>query len=482
MKQLNLKNRILLGYLAPLTLMVTVCVGVIWKTQDLNRLSDLSERAHAIVGEVKDAQAANLQMVKSARGYMLVKDDTSRQSYEAAQALLRAKFQTLGQMITDSKQLENLQRLTELSKQLRAVTDEEMQWADAGEVDKAVQVFGTGASRQISRDLDRLIEQLERRETEILASRQQAEASSRDALVTLVLALTGTAMLLALALGWWFARGISQKLIQTISTISTSSCEIAATVDEHERVVSQQAAAVSETTSTVEELGVSARQSASQAESAAHAAEQALAATQRGVALVNQVSVSMIEMKQSRAALAEHINRLSEQAGQIGVMARLVGELASETNMLALNAAVEAVHAGEQGKGFAVVATEVRKLAEQSKKSAERANALVLDIQKASNSAVLVVEDNRRTASEVDSIVHKTVEAFDSISNTANSVAVSAQQVLLNSRQQAGALGQVTQAMRGLASSSSQMAAGTIQTRKGMQDLTRVAQGLQDLV
>jgi len=179
--------------------------------------------------------------------------------------------------------------------------------------------------------------------------------------------------------------------------------------------------------------------------------------TQEGIRLANQVSTCIADMKQKVGSVAEQILRLSEQAGQIGGIAKVVGELAGETNMLALNAAVEAARAGEHGKGFAVVAAEVRKLADQSKKSAERANALVAEIQKATNSAVMVTEEGTATAAEVGRITDKTIEAFGSISTEANGVAVSAQQMRMNTAQQAAALAQVTEAMKGLSSSTTQL-------------------------
>src|SRR5450830_329278 len=203
----------------------------------------------------------------------------------------------------------------------------------------------------------------------------------------------------------------------------------------------------------------------------AAAAQQSLDVTQEGIRLANQVSESMTGMKQKVGSVAEQILRLSEQAGQIGGIAKVVGELAGETNMLALNAAVQSARAGEHGKGFAVVAAEVRKLADQSKKSAERANALVAEIQKATNSAVMVTEEGSKTADEVTAIIDKTLDAFGAVATTANSVSVGAQQLLLNSRQHAAALGQVTEAMKSLAAGSTQMAAGTEQTKKGVQKL-----------
>jgi len=480
--KMNLRKRILLGYLVPLLLMVGVALAVYWSIGTLRQISDSLDQSRKVAADVMNVHLGLVEMQRSARGYVLLRNDTLRKNYQSGQSLLQQGLQRLTEEVKDPAQLENLRRLSEFGRRMGAEEQKYLDLVDAGKSTEALKLFREGRSINLVGELDALVRQLEKRELEIVEARREAQSSAMAQLMTVAVGSTVFAVILALVFGAWIAARISRSIAEAIAGMSTSSTEIAATVDEHERTVTQQAAAVNETTSTVEELGASSRQSATQAEASAESAKQALEVTREGIRLANQIAESMTGMKQKVGSVAEQILRLSEQAGQIGGIAKVVGELAGETNMLALNAAVEAARAGEHGKGFAVVAAEVRKLADQSKKSAERANALVAEIQKATNSAVMVTEEGTRTAEEVAAIIEKTLDAFGSISTTANSVSVSAQQVLLNSRQQAAALAQVTEAMKSLAAGSTQMAAGTEQTKKGVQKLNSVALGLQAMV
>lgn len=61
-----------------------------------------------------------------------------------------------------------------------------------------------------------------------------------------------------------------------------------------------------------------------------------------------------------------------------GILSKIqvVENIANQTNVLSLNAGIEAVRAGDAGGGFAVVATEIRKLAEDSRKAAKEISVL----------------------------------------------------------------------------------------------------------
>ena len=284
----------------------------------------------------------------------------------------------------------------------------------------------------------------------------------------LLLPAAGAAVVASLLLGWWLAKRLTTPIVTSITALTATTTQLAATVDEHERTLALQSSAVSETTATMAELEASFQQSAEQATLSATTARHALTLTGEETDIVQHTRGGTAHLKAKVGAIAEQILHLSERTGQIGRMTDLVSELANQTNLLALNAAVEAARAGEHGKGFAVVGAEIRKLADQSKQSAERIATLVSDIHNATNASVMATEEGTKTVSE--------------LAGSITAVFESTQQTLLNVRQQVAAVGQVVTAMNDLKRGAMETAAGIAQTKRVITHLTDVAQTLQATV
>jgi methyl-accepting chemotaxis protein len=156
--------------------------------------------------------------------------------------------------------------------------------------------------------------------------------------------------------------------------------------------------------------------------------------------------------------------------------------MANQTNMLALNAAVEAARAGEHGKGFGVVAGEIRKLADASKKSAERINGLVEDVKRATDATVMATEESSKGVEADILLAEQTAEAFNGIVGACDTALDAAQQTLLTVPQQVAAVKQVLAAMEDLNRGAREAASGLGQTKESVSNLRETALKLKAMI
>lgn len=479
-KNMKLRYRILLGYAVPLVLFLVVAILVFVDVRALAESSEIVQRAFSVANESQHVELDVGKSIRATQGYLLTKDSKYLKVFEEGTKDFTVKIDGLKPLVSDTELNAHVDKLVELHGAIVDIERKSISLLKEGKTAAAIALMISGDPAL--EEIKVVFNKMEKRQDEILAERETLRKATVNEVVMTVWVGVLLATVASILIGLWITGRISSSIKEQISALSASSTEIAATMTEHERTVGEQSAAVTEVSATAEELGVSAQTSSQQSEKTASLANQSLALTEEGIKLANRSYDGITQMKARVGAVAEQILRLSEQAEQIGSIAKVVGELASETNMLALNAAVEAARAGEHGKGFAVVATEIRKLADQSKKSAERTNALVAEVQKATNSAVMATEEGTKTAEEVAAIARLSGESFASLAAVSSKVYEGAQQVMLNSKQQSSALTQVSEAMKNLSNGSREIAAGTAQAKIGVVKLNEVAQSLKALV
>jgi methyl-accepting chemotaxis protein len=420
------------------------------------------------------------------RGFLLTNRQDYLEPYEDGRKNLREHMEDLKKVIIDPNQRVRAEKVEQKAQERITVLEEIINLKKAAKDKEAIALVLTNKSKDIMDEVRGKLEEMSKEQDKIVEQRQKASEQVQQ-LSSLVgwgglLIEIGAGLFVSYYVANYIARLIIGPITDAAKAVASSSAGIAKTVEKQERTVLEQTSSVNETTGTIEELGAFALQSAEQAEVAAGGAKQALFLAEGGTQTVGRTIEGISSLKDQVTAIANQIIRLSEQTAQISSVSDLVADLANQTNMLALNAGVEAARAGEQGKGFAVVAAEIRKLADQSKKSADRINSLVNEVQAAINSTVMVTDEGTKKATVGIELAEDAGDVFASIADSVNQVFLNTQQIAQSAKQQAVTVQQVVAAMNVINLGAKETATGIIQVKDATNDLNKAAENLEAVV
>jgi methyl-accepting chemotaxis protein len=156
----------------------------------------------------------------------------------------------------------------------------------------------------------------------------------------------------------------------------------------------------------------------------------------------NQV-VLITDMQKRFQDLSLGMRDIRSKSEEIKQVSDVIRNIANQTNMLALNAAIEAARAGEAGRGFNVVADQVRKLAEESRKSVANTDEMIKEISKITNN-----QENSTL---------EALKAVDSIANVAEEVSASTEESAAAAEEQASSMEMISSTSQQLLSLAEQL-------------------------
>ena len=173
--------------------------------------------------------------------------------------------------------------------------------------------------------------------------------------------------------------------------------------------------------------------------------------------------------------LAAEIERLQRDAGEIRDIIAIVRGISEQTNLLALNAAIEAARAGESGRGFAVVAEEVRKLAEESDRSAARIRDIIESIYQKISHITGRIEAQVADMDMSMQYAGEFRELFNSVESTSEDTLKSAGEIVKLSAQGIENASKVDELM-------DEISAVTQQTAAGMEEINAATQNEVEMI
>lgn len=182
------------------------------------------------------------------------------------------------------------------------------------------------------------------------------------------------------------------------------------------------------------------------------------------------------------------IQSLTERSKQIDSILKIITSISEQTNLLSLNASIEAARAGEHGKGFAVVADEVKKLAEQSRESAEDIQEIINAIQNDTNNTYKIMTRVTKGVEEGVAVSNEAVIKFGRILESMNTVTPQIREVSSTTTQVSESIRKTTELANEQAvfaqenaAISEQVAASSQQQLASMEEISALAQSLSEM-
>lgn len=211
--------------------------------------------------------------------------------------------------------------------------------------------------------------------------------------------------------------------LEKLESIVVSSQHLVRSSQETSGKCASIAAAMTQLTQSSTDIAGSANGALLETEKMNQQVEQCLTQSEASFDNVQSLSAQIDETQQC-------MEELEKDAQSVSSIVATIGSISEQTNLLALNAAIESARAGEHGRGFAVVSSEVRDLAQRSKKATEDISAL---LDKISTNTTLAVANMRKstdasqhTFASVNSVkgsVSQLEHVIEAVSEHINSIA-----------------------------------------------------------
>lgn len=285
----------------------------------------------------------------------------------------------------------------------------------------------------------------------------------------------------------------SDLLQKKTGDMKRNTAEVATAISQMAKGAQDQAARTDESSKLISHVMTSSNDMERKANFINKAAEKGLESSTQGMKTVKVLVNNMGAIKESAGLTSQSINVLTKRTEEIGRTLNVITDIASQTNLLALNAAIEAARAGDAGRGFAVVAEEIRKLAEDSRKSAVEIEKIISDVQKDTQAAGKAIDtmeysvkEGNKSSTEAELIFQEIAKSSEETFNASKDIQVATlaqkesigsvvkniEQIVVVSEETAAGTQQV-------ASSSQQMSGGMIEIAKAGDELSAVAAELQ---
>lgn len=278
---------------------------------------------------------------------------------------------------------------------------------------------------------------------------------------------------------------IAEELTASTSHVASSSNTVARNVETIAAGTRVSSSVSNEATLAMAETTVGIQQIADATNTVLEKAQQTKDTADEGQLTIEHAKQQMNIIYDSSKQTTALISRLSHQSVEIQSITQVITDITEQTNLLALNAAIEAARAGEHGKGFAVVADEVRKLAVQSKDSANLIAQLTTDIlhetknvEDSVTQGLTTVEQGVNIIAQAGTSFINIVEAIEDMTEQISTVTAVTQEMTATSEEITASIHEVDGHVRITADGTEEIAQQIIEQVATLQEINDISENL----
>jgi methyl-accepting chemotaxis protein len=214
----------------------------------------------------------------------------------------------------------------------------------------------------------------------------------------------------------------SESIKVEIGKISNSSSNVSGNMEKINNISDQVSRAMGDLSAATQEIASSMVEVSTQTELAEKT-------SQSGLKIAQENKNGTEKIEEIFSSIQGIISETEEQMKGVAKTTTVIQDISRQTNLLALNAAIEAARAGDSGRGFAVVAGEVKSLAQDSKKSAEKIEEVIKNLGSLISNATKKITENHTTVTKGIESSQEAYKAFSNIAEAVGNVNISTSEV-----------------------------------------------------